>query len=451
MPITDARVVLVDDDASFREVMARELGRMGFGVRVFVSSVGVVEYVGSEAPQAVVLDLRMPGQDGLKTLQNLLLEDPDVQVIVLTGHGSVSDAVQAMRYGALDFLTKPVTLDILEQTLHKAVAASNLITENRRLRRIATADSIKIPELVSAASRELERQTQKIGHSDKGVLVTGESGAGKEIAARMLHAFSPRTAAPFVAVNCGAIPAQLIESELFGHRRGAFTGADTKRLGLFEAANKGTLFLDEIGELPLELQPALLRAIQFGEIRKVGSDDVRIVDVRLIVATNHDLRSMAEKGQFREDLFFRLAVLELYVPPLRERREDIPMLARHFLAREVSRANRLLRLTDAAVQALTEEEWPGNIRQLENAMVRVAVLASGPDVDAGEIRDLLAPGKQVTRKTAQLPTLALRDLERLAVEAALLRFDGNKRRAAEELGIALKTLYNKLNRANPSE
>jgi len=356
-----------------------------------------------------------------------------------------------MRYGALDFLTKPVTLDILEQTLHKAVAASNLITENRRLRRIATADSIKIPELVSAASRELERQTQKIGHSDKGVLVTGESGAGKEIAARMLHAFSPRTAAPFVAVNCGAIPAQLIESELFGHRRGAFTGADTKRLGLFEAANKGTLFLDEIGELPLELQPALLRAIQFGEIRKVGSDDVRIVDVRLIVATNHDLRSMAEKGQFREDLFFRLAVLELYVPPLRERREDIPMLARHFLAREVSRANRLLRLTDAAVQALTEEEWPGNIRQLENAMVRVAVLASGPDVDAGEIRDLLAPGKQVTRKTAQLPTLALRDLERLAVEAALLRFDGNKRRAAEELGIALKTLYNKLNRANPSE
>lgn len=446
-----ARIVFVDDDASFRTIMGRELRRMGFAVELFPSAEGLRDRVAQQPPDAVVLDLRMPGKQGLDVLLELLGDNRSLQVIVLTGHGSVTEAVEAMRRGAIDFLTKPVDLDILEQTVRKAVATTRLLAENRRLRwSAATGGSDPIP-LPSEASRRVELEIERIGQAEATTLVQGESGVGKELVARMLHQSSPRSAEAFVSINCAAIPSELVESELFGHRRGAFTGADNRRAGLFESANRGTLFLDEIGELPLEVQPVLLRALQLGEIRPVGSDEVRTVDIRLIAATNQDLHSMVKAGRFREDLFFRLAVLELRVPPLRERRDDIPVLAQRFLAREAGRTDRLLRLTDAAVEALTAEHWPGNIRQLENAMVRVAVLASGPEVDVEEVRGLLEAGKQEIPPPAQLPTLALRDLEQLAIEAALKRHAGNKRRAAEELGIALKTLYNKLNRAGPLE
>jgi DNA-binding NtrC family response regulator len=296
----------------------------------------------------------------------------------------------------------------------------------------------------SEAARRLDQQVGRVAASRESVLVLGESGTGKELVARRLHATSSRHAQPFVVVHCGAIPRQLVESELFGHVKGAFTGADQKRPGLFEAADGGTLFLDEVGELPLEVQPALLRAVQFGEIRPVGSDRVHRVDVRLVAATHRDLRAKVRDGSFREDLFYRLAVLELRVPPLRERPEDVVPLAEAFLAREAARAGRPLALDDAARAALCAHPWPGNVRELENAIVRLGVLADGPGITADDVAAIALPGGGDAPGNAALPTLDLHRLEQLAIAAALRRCGGNKTKAAQVLGIALKTLYNKL-------
>ncbi|MGB3965081.1 MAG: sigma-54 dependent transcriptional regulator, partial [Planctomycetota bacterium] len=284
----------------------------------------------------------------------------------------------------------------------------------------------------------------RIAASGESVLVSGESGSGKEIVARRLHAAGPRREQPFVVVHCGAIPRQLVESELLGHVKDAFTGADQKRLGLFEAADRGTLFLDEVGELPLDVQPALLRAVQFGEIRPVGSDSVRHVDVRLIAATHRDLRQRVRDGSFREDLFYRLAVLELVVPPLRERREDVAPLATAFLRREADRGGRSLTFEPAALARLQQHDWPGNVRELENAIVRLGVLADGPLVSAADVDDIALSARRVASATVDLPTLDLQALEAIAIRQALARCQGNKTKAAAVLGIALKTLYNKL-------
>src|SRR5262249_38336097 len=259
-----------------------------------------------------------------------------------------------------------------------------------------------------------------------------------------------RSAEPFVALNCGAMPRQLMESELFGHVKGAFTGAEQKRLGLFEAASGGTLFLDEVAELPLELQPALPRVLQFGQTRPVGSHPVRKVDVRVIAATHRDLRALVAENKFREDLFYRLAVLEVRVPPLRERLEDIAPLAEQFLAREAGRAGRQLALEPPALRRLEQHHWPGNIRELENAIVRLSVLANGPVITAADVEELAFGVRPAGAGGGPLPSLQLRELERLAVAEAMRRFQGNKRRAAEALGVALKTLYNKLNAAPDS-
>jgi DNA-binding NtrC family response regulator len=448
MTVTRARVVLVDDDESFRKIMSRELERSGFELRSFPSAEGVCESVAADAPDALLLDLRMPGMPGDELLEELLAQNPDLQVIVLTGHGAVPEAVAAMRAGAFDFLSKPVALDVLEQTLLRAVELSRLIAENKRLRQASTT-SAGVLSLPSKESQQLEQQIDKIAVSEQSVLILGESGTGKEIAARKLHAASPRRDAPFVPVNCAAIPADLIESELFGHAKGAFTGAGKARNGLFESADGGTLFLDEIGELPLSLQPSLLRALQLGEVRPVGSDESHRVDVRIIAATNQDLRERIAASKFREDLYYRLAVFEMKIPALRERPEDALALAQFFLHREAARSGRPLCLTPTAEQWVVEQAWPGNIRELENAILRVAVLASSPEIDVNQLLETraLPSDRAVGAKTRELPTLRIRDLEMLAIEAALQKCHGNKTRAAEELGIALKTLYNKLARS----
>jgi DNA-binding NtrC family response regulator len=437
-----AQIVFVDDDGSFRPIMAREIERMGYSVRAFADAAGVAEHVCASPPAAMVLDLKLPGEGGMQLLERLLAQEPDLQVIVLTGHGAVLEAVQAMRAGAFDFLTKPVSLDVLEQALKRAVATSALIAENRWLRRVAAQGDALL--LTSPMSRRIEAQIDRIGPSEKNVLICGESGVGKELVARRLHAESSRRNRPFLAVNCGAIPRSLVESELFGHVRGAFTGANAERPGLFDAADGGTLFLDEVGEFPLDLQPALLRAVQFGEVRPVGSDGAHTVDVRVVAATHRDLRAGIEARTFREDLFYRIAVFELDVPPLRERRDDVIALARHFLAREGARSGRPLRLDDSAEAWLASREWPGNVRELENAIVRLAVLARGSVISVSEAQSILEASGGRARAVEELPTLRLRDLERLAIGQALARHGGNKTRAAEELGIALKTLYNKL-------
>ncbi len=440
------RVLLVEDDESLRLVLSRELAQMGFAVAVHASGAGALAAVQKHDPDAVILDLHLPGLPGIEVLSQITTHDADLPVVVCTGHGTVSLAVTAMQRGAFDFLTKPVALDTLEQTVRRAIQHGDLRRENVRLRAAAAhgPSAAVVVAGASSAALRLEQQIARIAQSHESVLVHGESGTGKELVARRLHAASTRHAQPFVVVHCGAIPRQLVESELFGHLKGAFTGADQKRLGLFEAAHGGTLFLDEVGELPLEVQPALLRTVQFGEIRPVGSDHVRNVDVRLIAATHRDLRARVRDGSFREDLFYRLAVLELMVPPLRERLEDIVPLAEAFLAREAARAGRPLRLDAKAGEALRAHGWPGNVRELENAIVRLGVLADGPQVSARDVAEIAFAGQRTAVNSGALPTLDLHRLEQIAIRQALQRCDGNKTKAAQVLGIALKTLYNKL-------
>ncbi len=442
-------VLLIEDDVSLRTVWSGELERMGFTIRALARADGAFEAVRSHQPDAILLDLNLPGIPGMTALEQLLQQDPSLQIIVCTGHGTVQLAVEAMRKGAVDFLTKPVSLDVMEQTVRRAIATNRLVQENQRLRRIAQVGALATGTIArSPAALRLDETLQRIAATQQTVLLLGESGSGKELAARRIHALGDRAEMPFVAVNCGAVPRQLMESELFGHVKGAFTGADQKRLGLLEAASGGTLFLDEVAELPMDLQPSLLRALQFGEIRPVGSDQVRKVDVRVIAATHRDLHAMIAAERFREDLYYRLAVLEVRVPPLRERGEDIEALARSFLRQQIARTGRELSLSGEAIQRLESHGWPGNVRELENAIVRLSVLSPGPELTGADV-DTFAFGTRPTVSTGPLPTLSLRELERLAIAEAMKRFDGNKRKAAEALGVALKTLYNKLNATLP--
>ena len=432
-------VFLVEDDATLRKVLHKELSASGFDVTSFAAGEGVVAAVREHEPQVAVVDLRLPDISGLELLGRLLALDPDLQVVMLTGHGGVQEAVQAMRAGAYDFLQKPASLDVLEQTLQRAAEKRALLLENRRLRQLVAAEQ-GAPRLLggSRAMTELRTLVQKVAATDENVLIVGESGTGKELVARAVHAGSLRRERPCVVVNCGAIAENLVESELFGHEKGAFTGAERRRPGLFEAADGGTLFLDEVGELPLELQPVLLRAIQFGEIRPVGGQSTKHVDVRVVAATNRDLVAAAAQGEFREDLYYRLATLVVRVPPLRDRREDVPEFARAFLE------ERKLGIEPAAMQMLGAYDWPGNVRELENVLRRLAVLATGATITAADVEQNLQA--TAARCAGPLPTLDLESLERMALVAALERHRWDKRAAATTLGVALKTLYNMIAR-----
>ena len=438
------RIVLVDDDDSLRRVLSLELAESGFDVRAFADASGVVESVRLEPPDALLMDLRLPGMSGLDLRAQVRSVDERAQVVVLTGHGAVPEAVEAMRRGAHDFLAKPVRLDVLEQVLRRAVERRALLEGNERLRRVVEHDSSPGQLLGSGpAMARLREELVRVARSDSHVLVLGENGTGKELVVRELHARSARASEPLVVLNCGAVPSNLVESELFGHEKGAFTGADRRRVGLFEAAHGGTLMLDEIGELPKSVQPVLLRALQFGEIRPVGSDRARRVDVRVVSATHRDLRERVRAGEFREDLFYRIAPLVLEVPALRERREDIPELARAFVARSASRLGRKLELEAGALESLQRHDWPGNVRELENAAERLCVMADGTSIRADLVQRHVL---RTADASGAMPTLNLEELERRAVIEALARHGGDKRAAAAELGVALKTLYNKIER-----
>jgi len=437
-------LLFVDDDDSLRRVLDRELKLAGFDVRAFPSSEGVIDAVREHSPDVALIDLRLPGMGGIELLKRIRAVDETCQVVVLTGHGAVPEAVEAMRLGAHDFLSKPVQLDVLEQVLRRAIEKRTLLDDNARLRRVN--ESSNAPNTLegdSPAMQRLRRDVERVAVSGSNVLIQGENGVGKELTARQIHALGPRAAAPFVVVNCGSIPETLIESELFGHERGAFSGADRRRMGLFEAAHGGTLFLDEIGELSKAVQPTLLRALQFGEVRPVGSERTKTVDVRVIAATHRDLSKAIGTGEFREDLYYRVTTLVIEVPPLRARREDVATLAARFLARASARCSRRITLTPSALRVLEEYDWPGNVRELENVIERLVVMGDSEIVDAPEVE------RFVMRRDAargDLPSLNIETLERLAIVAAMKRFRGDKRAAAAELGIALKTLYNKLDR-----
>jgi len=439
------RVLFVDDDNVLREVLRRELEDFGCEVHAFAAPQPALEHVAREPVDVALIDLRLPGMDGLELLRRLRAAEESLPVVMLTGHGAVREAVEAMRLGAHDFLTKPVSLEALEHTLRRACNERDLLEENRRLRRLADTDVVA-PEILgdSPGVQSLRELIARVAPSSAPALVLGESGTGKELVARALHAHGPRAARPFVVVHCGAIPEALIETELFGHERGAFTGAERRRAGLFEAAHGGTLFLDELGELPLAVQPVLLRALQFGEVRAVGGNRAQKVDVRVVAATHRDLLAEVEAGRFREDLYYRLATLVVSVPPLRERPGDIEQLARTLLVREARKLGRVLTLAPAALERLARHEWPGNVRELENAVTRLATLCEGPEVGAADVERLVERRRQAGN--GALPTLDIEELERLAVHAALAKHGGNKRAAAAELGVSPKTLYSKLAR-----
>lgn len=439
-----SRLLFVDDDDTFRGVLHRELVGFGYEVESFARAEDALRFLSSSRVDVALLDLRLPGMDGLALLREIGELDPQLPVIILTGHGSFPDAVAAMRSGAFDFLGKPVPLDELELALERAVEHGALRRRNRLLRKLI--DREVAPEILgeSAAIHELRESIKRVAPTDARVLIQGESGTGKELVARAIHESSSRREAAFVVVNCAAIPAELFESELFGHSRGAFTGAAQRRLGLIELAEGGTLFLDEVGELPLALQPALLRAVQFGEYRPLGAERAERADVRFLTATNRDLQAAIDQGEFREDLYHRIASLTIHVAPLRERGDDVRLLTQRLL--DEHNANRprggARSLTEGALARLQAHDWTGNVRELENVVVRLVTLVDSNCIEAADVDRHLRPMGR--RSSESLPSLDLETLERSAIVQALMRHAGNRGRAAAELGVATKTLYNKI-------
>jgi two-component system response regulator HydG len=440
------RVLVVDDQRNMRATTAMLLRQAGHAVEEADGGGAAIRRVQQEPFDVVLTDLRMPEVDGLEVLRAVREHAPDTQVIVMTAYGTIDSAVEAMRRGALDYVSKPFKEDELLLRISRAI-------EQRRLRghMHLLADDFRrrygLEHIVgsSPAIREVLERVQRVAPTDATVLLTGESGTGKELVARALHASSRRAGGPFVPVNCAAITETLLESELFGHARGAFTGATKARRGLFEEAHGGTLFIDEIGETTPGFQAKLLRALQDGEIRRVGESVTVQVDVRVVAATNQDLRRAIAERRFREDLFYRLAVVPLRIPPLRERRGDVPLLAAHFLRRATKGLVPPRSLAPDAVAKLLEHDWPGNVRELENAIAQAAALAPGPEIHAADVHVEAHPPAAPVAADRTLAA-AVEDAERAAIEAALAHHGGDLPRVARELGVSGTTLWRKMKR-----
>jgi DNA-binding NtrC family response regulator len=445
--VSNGAILVIDDERGIRSLCQDTLRRAGFDCEVADCAAAGLAAVTRRRFDLVFCDINLPDQDGISTLPKLLASSSDPPtVILITAFPSVDTAVKGMKLGARDYLAKPFGPDELRMVARRALDEDALRRQNRELKeRLAYGDLVG----GSPPMADLRRTVDKVAGSGATVLVTGESGTGKELVARALHYAGDRASAPFVPVNCGALVESLLESELFGHLRGAFTGADRDKRGLFVAAHGGTLFLDEIGELPLELQPKLLRALQEGEIKPVGGTDAIRVDVRVVAATNRDLREQIAAGRFREDLFYRLAVITIDVPPLRARRADIAELARHFADAAAHRAKRgRVELTPAAIQWLESQEWPGNVRELENAIERAVVLASGDAIDVDDVRPRGASGSSARPMISTAASIdavpTLDELERAHILRVLELCENQKTRAAALLGINRTTLWKKL-------
>jgi DNA-binding NtrC family response regulator len=447
------RVLFVDDEAPIRDLVRLELPRFGHDVTICEDGKSALAEMEKNTFDAAIVDLRMPGLSGWDVIAHVKKVSPETEVIISTGHGSMEEAVQALRRGAFDFLSKPTRMAVIASVLQKVADKRALLNKTIALeKRLSAVEGG--PNIVgdSQPMQRVKKLIERIAPTDSTVLILGETGTGKELVARRIHDLSLRAQAPFVAINCGALPENLVESELFGHRKGAFTGADQPRKGLLEVANGGTLFLDELGELDRSMQVKLLRFLESGEVRRVGENDAIIVDVRVVCATNRDLEQMVNKEEFREDLFFRVNTFEIHLPPLRERREDITSLARSLLARHLKRHDLPAELfTPAALEALKAHDWSGNVRELANAVEHAAIMADGMVIDLEHL-PMTVLRKSTRRPKAPHfdPVLAekpktLREIEMEMIHAALERNHGDKPRTALELGIALKTLYNKLN------
>ena len=440
-----AHLLIVDDEPSARSTLALLLRKRGHEVREADGLTATTKLLGEEIFDLVVTDLRMPDGDGLEVLRAVKAHAPRTEVILLTAYAGWRSAKEAIRLGALDYFEKGEDPDELYHRIDKALAGHALRRENENLRE-QLRERYGLPGLIahSPAMHSVLDLVERVAPTGATLLIRGESGTGKEVIAKAVHHASPRAARPFVAVNCGAVPEPLLESELFGFTRGAFTGAVASKLGLFEEAHGGTLFLDEIAEMPAALQVKLLRALQSGEIRRLGSTQATTIDVRVIAATNRDLATMIAGGSFREDLFYRLNVIEVILPPLRDRREDIPALAEHFIARAAGKLGRDVRLSAEAVERLLRYPWPGNVRELENAIERAAILARGETVTPEDLPPHVAAGLNLGPSPALPRQTTLAEMERGHILTTLERFGRNHSAAAEALGIGRTTLWRKL-------
>jgi DNA-binding NtrC family response regulator len=463
------RVLFVDDERSLQELMRSELPRLGHDVTVCADGKAALKAMEKGAFDAAILDLRMPGMGGIEVLAHLKQVSPDTEAVIMTGHASQETAIQALNLGAFAYVTKPCKLAEVEAVLTKVAERRVLQNKNLALQsRVVAAEGPTVLIGSSPAMQPVHRLIATVAPTDSTVLILGETGTGKELVARALWQESNRADMPFVPINCGALSENLAESELFGHRKGAFTGADRDHKGLFEVANGGTVFLDEVGELNKNIQVKLLRFLESGEIRRVAENEPFRVDVRVLCATNRDLREMIREDDFREDLYFRINTFEIRLPRLRERRPDIPDLARHLLARAARRpVDQVVHLlTPETIDVLLEYDWPGNVRELANVMEHAYILAGGqpltPDHIPHRLRLPAAPSAALpVPAPSPLPLFpagergrgegpgsgprTLREIEMEHVLTVLEKHNRNKPAAAAELGISLKTLYNKLN------
>jgi DNA-binding NtrC family response regulator len=440
-----AHLLVVDDEASARTTLALLLRKRGHRVGEAEDVASATKRLAEETFDLVVTDLRMPDGDGLDVLQAARAQADAPEVILLTAYAEWKSAKEAIRLGALDYFEKGQEPEELFHRIDKALAARALRRENENLR-AQLRERYGLPGLIarSPAMQAVLDLVERVAPTDATLLIQGESGTGKEVIAKAVHHASPRAARPFVAVNCGAVPETLLESELFGYVRGAFTGAAGSKLGLFEEADGGTLFLDEIAEMPATLQVKLLRVLQSGEVRRLGATQAATVDVRVLAATNGDLASRIAQGSFREDLFYRLNVIQVMLPPLRDRREDIPALAEHFLARASAKLGRTLRLSPGALERVLRYPWPGNVRELENALERAAILARTETVEPDDLPPHVSVGLQLGPSPALPRQITLAEAERAHILQTLERFGRNHSGAAEALGIGRTTLWRKL-------
>jgi DNA-binding NtrC family response regulator len=435
---TKIDLLLVDDDPDFRQSVARRFMRRGFQVQEATHGEQALQLASLRQFDVVVLDMVMPGMSGIQVLEQLKLTHPECEVILLTGQGTIETAVQAMKLGACDFLTKPFPLAELEVLIEKAYERRQLRKENSQLKEVLSRSQNE-PEIIgkSAAMQEVFRLIERAGRTDKAILIEGESGTGKELVAKALHRASARADKPMVVINCAALPESLLESELFGHEKGAFTGAISTKQGLFEVADGGTLFIDEIGELAGSLQAKLLRVLEDGSMRRVGSVKERRVDVRLLAATNRDMATEVANGRFREDLYYRINVMSLQLPPLRERRGDISLLVKQALGDHWT-------VEPQAMQALERYRWPGNVRQLFNALERAEIISDDACIRLNDLpREVAAAANSVTGEDVAVAPdgIQLADVQRAHVLEILQREQGNKARAARSLGINRRSLY----------
>ncbi len=430
-----AKILIIDDDASLRRVLEYNLQEEGYEVLAASSGEEGLELFAQASPDLVVTDMKMSGMDGLSVLRAVREQSPDTLVIIITAFGKVDVAVEAMKAGAFDYILKPFGRDALKLTVGKALKFLGLSEENRRLKsELSERTDFRT---IIGSSTQMEKvfdMVRKVADTEAAVLVTGESGTGKELVARAIHANSSRRDGPFVAINCAAIPRDLLESELFGHVRGAFTGAVRDKAGKFQIAEGGTLFLDEVGELLPELQPKLLRVLQEREVEAVGSSKARKVDVRVVAATNLEIEKAVADGSFREDLYYRLAVIEIHLPPLRERLEDIPLLVRYFCSKHGGEGVAFGR---AAIDALAAYPWPGNVRELENTVERLLIMRNGETVDIGDLPGKFLQPRERRASIVKLPDegYSLEALEREIVVESLERNSWNQTAAARFLRI----------------